>query len=82
MQREITLFHLSNWKSRMLGECARNVLIALCEECPSADPLPILFLESEIVFEAEREKETERANRREREKVGYSYSLENWSMSF
>lgn len=32
------------------GECARNVLIAL-KECPSADPLPILFLESEMVFE-------------------------------
>ncbi|CAB1444873.1 unnamed protein product [Pleuronectes platessa] len=39
------------WKSGMRGECARNVLIDQSEECPSAEPLPILFLESEIVFE-------------------------------
>lgn len=66
-------------------ECARNVLIALCEECPSAAPLPILFLETEMVFEAGREERSEWASRRERErerKLDASYSPENWSMSF
>lgn len=32
------------------GECARNVLVGLLEECPLADPLPVLFLESAMVF--------------------------------
>ena len=74
-------------------ECARNVLIALCEECPSAAPLPILFLETEMVFEAGREERNEWASQRERtgererekereRKLDASYSPENWSMSF
>lgn len=60
------------------GECARNVLIALCEECPSADPFPILFLESEMIFEGGRKKQSVRAGEGGREKVGCSYSLETW----
>lgn len=57
------------------GECARNVLIALCEECPSADPFPILFLESEMIFEGGRKKQSERAGEGGREKVGSARSF-------
>lgn len=61
MQREITLVSPLKLEKQDAGECARNVLIALCEECPSADPLPILFLESEMVFEGGRKRQSEQA---------------------
>lgn len=80
MRREITLVSPLKLGKQDAGECARNVLIALCEECPSADPLPILFLESEMVFAGGRKTRRERVG--EREKVGCSFSLENWNMSF
>lgn len=66
--------------------CARNVLIALREECPSAHPLPILFLESEMVFEDVRktqsERESARARWRERESWMQRFTRESGSMGF
>lgn len=74
-------------ETRDSGECARNVLIALCEECPSADS------SSDFISgvwdwyfrrgrRRAREGEGDRTSKQRREKLRCSYALENWEYEF
>lgn len=74
-------------ETRDSGECVRNVLIALCEECPSADSSSD-FISGvwDWYFRRgrgrAREGEGDRTSKQRREKLRCSYALENWEYEF